>query len=526
MVVRELVTLLSFRLNEAQLARAQQRMTAIATSMTMFLTLPIGLFGKAMISAASHVQLLEISLSTMLGSAAEAKKFMGELFDFAAETPLFQIEEIGTQAKKLLATGFKQPEIIPMLKMLGNVAAGANVPLERIVLNFSQVRAQGKLTGRELRDFAVAGVPLLDQLSKITGKTTGEIFKMIRSSQIPFAMVVKAFENMTGAGGLFHDLQQKMANTTKGRFNKLLDNLFLLRVELGTRILPLADKLITFFDKVANSLRSMGVDWKRFSIVILGVAAVGGPLMLLMKVFKLLLGPLRLVAIAIGIISLIVDDIWVWQKNGKSVLGKMFGDYEAFAKKWFRLSKRIRDDNKKPIGFGTVLAEEQDSVLQKLLDGLSNFSTVYGKRLHEKLIFRKEIFDGIVESVTSGFNRIYNTVVSNIKRLIRIFDFEGEKFDSKIFAVNLFRGISRLARNISNNTDFSQAGSLGNSSFNNFLNSVLSGKSGKDVTVNNVVNVNVPAGGTNDEMVDKIKDVFTSEMEKQYRYANSMFGKY
>jgi hypothetical protein len=48
------------------------------------------------------------------------------------------------------------------------VSAGLSIPIERLILNYGQVRMQAKLTGKELRDFAVMGVPLVSELAKNT----------------------------------------------------------------------------------------------------------------------------------------------------------------------------------------------------------------------------------------------------------------------------------------------------------------------------------------------------------------------
>lgn len=443
MVVRELVTLLGFRVNEAQLRRAELRMKTsamnmamIGRNMTMFVTLPIALAAKAFIGAASHVQLLSISLATMLGDAKKAQIFMKDLFQFAKETPLFQIEEIGNQAKRLLAVGFAAKDVIPNLRMLGDIAAGVNVPLQRIVLNYSQVRAQGKLTGRELRDFAVAGVPLLDALSKATGKSTQEIFGMIRSSKIPFAMVQKAFRDMTNEGGIFANLMERMADTTKGRFLKFLDNIFLLRVEIGSRLLPIADKLIEFFDKVIGFIRNLDTDHKRFITIVAAVAALAGPLFLIIKLVMLLLGPMKLLLAALAGISLIIDDVRVWQRDGESVLGRLLGKYEEFAKKWIRITGEIREANKAPF-----LTEEQIEAQRSVLDKLLRFTKQVSK----------EILKGVKERIADLLDFIDTVkfkIIDTIELIKNLLDFKGLDFDSDIAFVNLFRGIKRLVSNV------------------------------------------------------------------------------
>ena len=71
--------------------------------------------------------------------------------------------------------------------------------MSRLALNYGQVITQGHLTGRELRDFQVNGVPILEALSESLGKTKSEIKDMISSGEISANDVTRAFDVMTSA---------------------------------------------------------------------------------------------------------------------------------------------------------------------------------------------------------------------------------------------------------------------------------------------------------------------------------------
>ena len=93
--------------------------------------------------------------------------------------------------------GINAEDMIPTLKALGDVSAGLNLPLERLALNYGQVISQGKLTGKELKDFTSAGVPLLDELSKNLGKSKTEIQKMASQGKLSAEDMISAFESLT-----------------------------------------------------------------------------------------------------------------------------------------------------------------------------------------------------------------------------------------------------------------------------------------------------------------------------------------
>ena len=213
--------------------------------------------GVAALKQAAAFEQAQIAFSTMLGSAEAATKLLGELADFAKKTP-FELQGIEASAKMLLAMGAEADEVIPELKMLGDVSAGLNVPLDRLALNFGQVRTQGKLTGRELRDFNVAGVPLIDTLAKLKGVSKEAIAELVSKGKIGFDDVKLAFEAMTGEGGKFGNLMEAQSKTLPGMIENLKDEFNLLMREIGKELLPAAKMLVTFaLEKLIPALREL-----------------------------------------------------------------------------------------------------------------------------------------------------------------------------------------------------------------------------------------------------------------------------
>lgn len=189
------------------------------------------------IKVGSNFEQLQISFETMLGSAEKATKLIKDLTKFAIETP-FELKDVSQGAKALLAFGIANEKILPTLKSLGDVAAGLSVPIERLILNFGQVKAQTILTGRELRDFAIAGVPLLGELAKIMGKTTAEVKTLVSTGDVGFEVVELAFRNMSEEGGKFFDLMKKQTASTGGQISNLRDVIALLENDLFKKFQP------------------------------------------------------------------------------------------------------------------------------------------------------------------------------------------------------------------------------------------------------------------------------------------------
>ena len=74
----------------------------------------LGGLAAAGIKAASDYQQANIAFTTMLGSAEKSTAFLQEMRDFAAKTP-FELPDLLTGARRLMAMGFAAEEVKPML---------------------------------------------------------------------------------------------------------------------------------------------------------------------------------------------------------------------------------------------------------------------------------------------------------------------------------------------------------------------------------------------------------------------------
>jgi len=274
-VIREMLIRIGVKADNKELKRVDYALKDIkrgAIGLTASL-IPVAMGMNKIVMAGAEAEKRQVSFETMLGNVEDAKNLMESVRNLSLETP-FKFEEAAGTTKMLLAMGSSLKDVMGDARMLGDVSAGLNVPMSRLALNFGQVRTAGQLTGRELRDFTVAGVPLLAELSKITGKTTKQLKEMIPKGDIDFAMVAKAFKNMTSEGGKFNNLMAKMSKTTGGlisNFGVLVD-------------LTLEDIGKNFNNKVAKRFLENLFEWSREndnlkksieSLIIAGTALAG-----------------------------------------------------------------------------------------------------------------------------------------------------------------------------------------------------------------------------------------------------------
>ena len=192
---------------------------------------------KSVVNLADNLEQSQIAFETMLWSWEKATAMLQQLSEFAKKTP-FELTWIRDSARQLIAMWVNANDIIPTLKSLWDVSAWLWVSLERLALNYWQVMAQWKLTWRELRDFTMAWVPLLDELSQMLWKTTTQIQDMISKWQISSNDVVQAFQNMTSEWWKFADLMSKQATTLSWLRSNFQDSLNMLWEEIWTQLLP------------------------------------------------------------------------------------------------------------------------------------------------------------------------------------------------------------------------------------------------------------------------------------------------
>lgn len=210
----------------SDLGGLQSMMLSLASVATL------GRLGQQVINIRGEFQQLGIAFEVMLGSKEKADKLMQEQIAFAAKTP-FTLTDVATNTKQLLAMGIATEKVMATMKALGDVAAGTSVPIARVAINYGQVATIGKLQGRELRDFAMAGIPLMDELAKNLGKAKSEIEEMVSAGQIGFPEVERAFQTMAGEGGKFYNLMERQNSSVTGQISNLTDKLQVMFNEIG-----------------------------------------------------------------------------------------------------------------------------------------------------------------------------------------------------------------------------------------------------------------------------------------------------
>lgn len=236
-------------LTELRLARAKEKsvkatnaqtqayrmQTGVLNGLKQFMNSYISLLGGYRLMSnikqiTSEFELQRVSLRAITQDAAFADALFAKIKATATESP-FSSKDLVTYTKQLAAYRIENEQLYGTMNMLADVSAGLGVSMDRLILAYGQVKAASVLRGTELRQFTEAGIPLVDELAKkfsqLRGEvvSTGEVFDLISTRQVPFEMVADIFKEMTAEGGRFYEMQKKQSESLYGVFENLKDNI-------------------------------------------------------------------------------------------------------------------------------------------------------------------------------------------------------------------------------------------------------------------------------------------------------------
>lgn len=213
-------------------------------------------------------QQLEVSFTTMLGSAERADALLNQLAKTAATTP-FGLEEVGQGAKQLLAYGVEAEKINETLIQLGDIAAGLSIPLNDLVYLYGTTLAQGRLYTQDLNQFTNRGIPMISELAKQFGVAESEVKGLVEAGKVGFPEVQKVIESLTGEGGKFGGLMEAQSKTITGQISNLEDAIAGMFNEIGQQQEGIINSSISTITYVVEN-------YERFGRILLGLVATYG----------------------------------------------------------------------------------------------------------------------------------------------------------------------------------------------------------------------------------------------------------
>lgn len=271
------------------------------------------------VKLAAEAEQTEASFTVLIGSVEEAQKTLGDLREFALSTP-FEMPELLDSAKSMMAFGEEAENLIPTMRLLGEVSSGLGVPLKELSYLYGTLKAQGRAFTVDIRQFASRGIPIYLELAKALGlvdqnakrldkATYAKLDKMIESGKVDFEVVEKAFKNMTGPGGRFFGQLEAQSKTVIGLFNQMKEEIDTALKMIGTSLIQGLDlkgvmRQVSELSQMVNQfLQNLSPETRRAILVAGGLVgvfiALSAAIAIAGVVFNVFFGKLTLLAVVL-----------------------------------------------------------------------------------------------------------------------------------------------------------------------------------------------------------------------------------
>lgn len=207
-------------------------------------------YGQYALQTSAAFEQLAISFRVMTGSAQTGQELTDAIIKLGAETPM-TAQQLSKAAQLLLSFGESAENIIPDLKLLGDITGGEVNRFNQLSLAFAQVGAAGRLMGQDLLQMVNAGFNPLQIMSQTTGKSMGQLREEMSEGRISFQMVAQAMRDAASEGGRYFGLMEQQSQSLNGRLSTLGDTWEQVAKSIGDIFAPAAKAAV-------NALISLG----------------------------------------------------------------------------------------------------------------------------------------------------------------------------------------------------------------------------------------------------------------------------
>lgn len=365
MIVRELITRLGFSADNAQLQKYESSINTTAIAARNL----VGIFAasvslRALQQVGDETQSLEARIGQLPQTAGDAGKAFDEVAQHAsaARQDLKAYADVYTRIGNAAQDFIKsQDELLQVTDTLSKalVVGGATAQEQASAfLQFSQGLGAGALQGDEFRAMAEAAPQYMTELAKSLGIPRGELKKLGSEGKLTTQQIIEATKKMSAT---FDDKFRKMPMNIGQAFVTIQNKFAMMVAKLNRKskaISTIANFIVDAFDNVSSGLMSIGsvidkvisktVGWESalrllaISFALAMVPRIIGGIKDITKALnlmflQLLRNPAFLVfAGIVAILALIIEDLWVFQKGGKSAIGR-FINWIKDAKKGFSI---------------------------------------------------------------------------------------------------------------------------------------------------------------------------------------------
>lgn len=179
-----------------------------------------------MVDAYKWLETASVNMTTALKGDIEAADELIEKIRNMAENSPLTAEPLVNSANILLSYGVEKDDIMDTLKRLGDLSKGKDDVLESLVMGYSRIIAEDRVTREHLDRFIFKGqIPIYDALAKSMNLTKEQLAKEMEAGNVRAENIINAVHLLTDQGGQFYDAMNKLNDTLEGQTQQFLEKL-------------------------------------------------------------------------------------------------------------------------------------------------------------------------------------------------------------------------------------------------------------------------------------------------------------
>lgn len=185
----------------------------------------VGVATKFGLDGAAKFEQYQVAFNTLLKDQKKAAEAIKAIQEDAAKTP-FELAPLVAANQRLISAGVSAKDARVDIINLGNAIAatgGGGAELERLSTNLQQIKAVGKASALDIKQFAFAGINVYQLLANATGKNV----EQVRNMEVSYDLLSKAFAKASAKGGMFEGAMQTQSRTLNGLLSTLKDTVTL-----------------------------------------------------------------------------------------------------------------------------------------------------------------------------------------------------------------------------------------------------------------------------------------------------------
>lgn len=181
----------------------------------------VALVARNAITMAANFEQSEIAFTTLLKDRKKAIAAIKEIEKDAKSTP-YNLPDLIRANQLLISAGVSTGDARNQIKALGNAIAatgGGTAELNRLSANLQQIKAVGKASALDIKQFAYAGINVYQMLADVTGKNVKEVKEM----DVSYELLTQAFEKASQKGGMFAGAMENQSKSFQGLMANIQD---------------------------------------------------------------------------------------------------------------------------------------------------------------------------------------------------------------------------------------------------------------------------------------------------------------